>query len=75
MCDRLTPAPTSPPPAACAVSLGSTGRRHPSPPSSPKAAWWPSNADWGIDEFLLPATGPAEIDARLRLLMVRKFVA
>lgn len=23
--------------------------------------------DWGIDEILLPGTGPAEIDARLRL--------
>ena len=29
------------------------------------------NADWGLDEFLLPATGPAELDARLRLLVVR----
>ena len=26
------------------------------------------NIDWGIDEILLPGTGPAEIDARLRLL-------
>lgn len=29
------------------------------------------NADWGIDDFLLPSTGPAELDARLRLLLVR----
>lgn len=26
------------------------------------------SADWGIDDFLLPTTGPAELDARLRLL-------
>src|ERR1700736_112988 len=30
------------------------------------------NADWGLDEILLPSTGPAEIDARLRLLIGRK---
>jgi DNA-binding response OmpR family regulator len=30
------------------------------------------NADWGLDEILLPTTGPAEIDARLRLLMGRR---
>ena len=29
------------------------------------------NADWGIDDFLLPETGPAELDARLRLLAAR----
>jgi len=28
--------------------------------------------DWGIDEILLPGTGPAEIDARLRLLIGRR---
>ncbi|WP_024332918.1 winged helix-turn-helix transcriptional regulator [Gordonia hirsuta] len=28
-------------------------------------------ADWGIDDFLLPQIGPAELDARLRLLMAR----
>ena len=28
--------------------------------------------DWGIDEILLLATGPAEIDARLRLLVGRR---
>ncbi|MEZ5210993.1 winged-helix domain-containing protein [Gordonia sp. (in: high G+C Gram-positive bacteria)] len=28
-------------------------------------------ADWGIDDFLLPETGPAELDARLRLLVAR----
>jgi DNA-binding response OmpR family regulator len=29
------------------------------------------NAEWGLDEILLPGTGPAEIDARLRLLIGR----
>ena len=29
------------------------------------------SVDWGIDEILLPGTGPAEIDARLRLLVGR----
>ena len=28
-------------------------------------------AEWGIDDFLLPETGPAELDARLRLLAAR----
>ena len=28
--------------------------------------------DWGIDDILLPGTGPAEIDARLRLLVGRR---
>ncbi|ADG80124.1 Putative two component transcriptional regulator, winged helix family OS=Tsukamurella paurometabola(strain ATCC 8368 / DSM / CCUG 35730 / CIP 100753 /JCM 10117 / KCTC 9821 / NBRC 16120 / NCIMB 702349 / NCTC 13040)OX=521096 GN=Tpau_3545 PE=4 SV=1 [Tsukamurella paurometabola] len=31
-----------------------------------------ANADWGLDDFLLPATGPAEIDARLRLVAGRR---
>jgi DNA-binding response OmpR family regulator len=30
------------------------------------------NAEWGVDEILLPATGPAETDARLRLLTGRR---
>ncbi len=29
------------------------------------------NAEWGLDEILLPGTGPAEVDARLRLLAGR----
>ncbi|MFW0789118.1 winged helix-turn-helix transcriptional regulator [Gordonia sp. CPCC 205333] len=29
------------------------------------------NADWDLDDFLLTTTGPAELDARLRLLAVR----
>ncbi len=30
------------------------------------------NVEWGLDEILLPGTGPAEIDARLRLLIGRR---
>ncbi|TDC93650.1 response regulator transcription factor [Saccharopolyspora aridisoli] len=30
------------------------------------------NAEWGVDDLLLPTTGPAEIDARLRLLVSRR---
>ncbi|GAB3129551.1 response regulator transcription factor [Tsukamurella serpentis] len=30
-----------------------------------------ASADWGLDDFLLPAIGPAEIDARLRLVVAR----
>jgi DNA-binding response OmpR family regulator len=30
------------------------------------------SADWGLDEILLPTTGPAEIDARLRLVVGRR---
>ncbi|MQA15426.1 MAG: DNA-binding response regulator [Pseudonocardiaceae bacterium] len=30
------------------------------------------STEWGADELLLPATGPAEIDARLRLLAARR---
>lgn len=29
------------------------------------------SADWGLDDILLPGTGPAELDARLRLLVGR----
>src|SRR3984885_1338306 len=30
------------------------------------------NGEWGLDEILLPSTGPAEIDARLRLVVGRR---
>jgi DNA-binding response OmpR family regulator len=30
------------------------------------------SADWGCDEILLPTAGPAEVDARLRLLVARR---
>ncbi len=29
------------------------------------------NSEWGLDDILLPGTGPAELDARLRLLLGR----
>ncbi|MET9329419.1 response regulator transcription factor [Tsukamurella sp. NPDC003166] len=31
-----------------------------------------ASADWGLDDFLLPGIGPAEIDARLRLVVARR---
>jgi DNA-binding response OmpR family regulator len=30
------------------------------------------NAEWGVDDILLPTAGPAEVDARLRLLTSRR---
>ena len=30
------------------------------------------NAEWGVDEILLPVAGPAEVDARLRLLTSKR---
>jgi DNA-binding response OmpR family regulator len=51
--------------------LGSTGSSTPVAAVLTEGGLVAVNADWGIDEFLLPATGPAEIDARLRLLIVR----
>lgn len=30
------------------------------------------NAEWGLDDIVLPGTGPAEVDARLRLLTGRR---
>jgi DNA-binding response OmpR family regulator len=30
------------------------------------------NAEWGVDEILLPGAGPAEVDARLRLVRSRR---
>ncbi|GAA3880386.1 response regulator transcription factor [Saccharothrix violaceirubra] len=32
------------------------------------------NADWNVDEILLPTSGPAEVDARLRLVRSRRGV-
>lgn len=51
--------------------LGSTGAAVPVAAVLTEGGLVAVNADWGIDEFLLPGTGPAEIDARLRLLMAR----
>ncbi|SHE52530.1 winged helix-turn-helix domain-containing protein [Streptoalloteichus hindustanus] len=33
------------------------------------------SADWGVDEILLPTAGPAEVDARLRLVRSRRAAA
>jgi DNA-binding response OmpR family regulator len=33
------------------------------------------NGDWGVDELLLPTAGPAEVDARMRLLAARHSTA
>ena len=51
--------------------LGSTGSSVPVAAVLTEGGLVAVNADWGIDEFLLPGTGPAELDARLRLLVVR----
>ena len=45
--------------------LGSTGS------AVPVVAVLTEGADWGLDDILLPGTGPAEVDARLRLLVAR----
>ncbi len=65
-------APIWPPPAGFAGCSVPPERRCPWSPSSTRAAWWPINVDWGLDDILLPSTGPAEIDARLRLLVGRR---
>ncbi|HCS58372.1 MAG TPA: transcriptional regulator [Gordonia polyisoprenivorans] len=51
--------------------LGSTGSAVPVAAVLTEGGLVAVNADWGLDEFLLPGTGPAELDARLRLLVVR----
>ena len=51
--------------------LGSTGSPTPVVAVLTEGGLVAINAEWGVDEFLLPATGPAELDARLRLLVVR----
>lgn len=33
------------------------------------------NGDWGVEEILLPGAGPAEVDARMRLLAARHSTA
>ncbi|MBT0566333.1 response regulator transcription factor [Williamsia sp. CHRR-6] len=51
--------------------LGSTGSAIPVVAVLTEGGLVAVNAEWGLDDFLLPATGPAELDARLRLLVVR----
>lgn len=52
--------------------LGSTGRSIPVVVVVNEGGLVAVNADWGLDEVLLPGAGPAEIDARLRLLIGRR---
>src|ERR1700749_2019651 len=52
--------------------LGSTGRSIPVVVVVNEGGLVAVNADWGLDEILLPGTGPAEIEARLRLLIGRR---
>jgi DNA-binding response OmpR family regulator len=52
--------------------LGSTGRSIPVVVVVSEGGLVAVNSDWGIDEILLPTTGPAEVDARLRLLVGRR---
>jgi DNA-binding response OmpR family regulator len=51
--------------------LGSTGSSVPVVAVLTEGGLVAVNSEWGLDDFLLPATGPAELDARLRLLVVR----
>ncbi len=52
--------------------LGSTGASVPVVAVVNEGGLVAVNVEWGIDEILLPGTGPAEIDARLRLLVGRR---
>ncbi|CAJ1579702.1 response regulator transcription factor [[Mycobacterium] wendilense] len=52
--------------------LGSTGTGVPVVAVVNEGGLVAVNLEWGIDEILLPGTGPAEIDARLRLLVSRR---
>ncbi|WSY59917.1 response regulator transcription factor [Nocardia sp. NBC_00881] len=51
--------------------LGSTGSSVPVVAVVTEGGLVAVNADWGLDDILLPGTGPAELDARLRLLVGR----
>ncbi|MGZ8178643.1 winged helix-turn-helix transcriptional regulator [Williamsia sp. SKLECPSW1] len=51
--------------------LGSTGASVPVVAVLTEGGLVAVNAEWGLDDFLLPTIGPAELDARLRLLVVR----
>jgi DNA-binding response OmpR family regulator len=51
--------------------LGSTGSSVPVVAVLTEGGLVAVNADWGLDDILLPGTGPAELDARLRLLVAR----
>lgn len=51
--------------------LGSTGLDVPVVAVLTEGGLVAVSADWGVDEIMLPSTGPAEVDARLRLLRAR----
>ena len=51
--------------------LGSTGLDVPVVAVLTEGGLVAVSAEWGVDEFLLPTAGPAEVDARLRLLRAR----
>ena len=51
--------------------LGSTGSAVPVVAVLNEGGLVAVNSDWGLDDILLPGTGPAEVDARLRLLVAR----
>ena len=51
--------------------LGSTGSAIPVVAVLTEGGLVAVNSDWGLDDILLPSTGPAELDARLRLLVGR----
>ncbi|WP_343601261.1 response regulator transcription factor [Mycobacterium sp.] len=52
--------------------LGTAGRAIPLVAVVSEGGLVAITTDWGIDEILLPNTGPAEIDARLRLVVGRR---
>lgn len=51
--------------------LGSTGSAIPVVAVLTEGGLVAVNSEWGLDDILLPGTGPAELDARLRLLVGR----
>jgi DNA-binding response OmpR family regulator len=52
--------------------LGSTARLVPLVAVVTEGGLVAVNAEWGLDDILLPGTGPAEIEARLRLVVGRR---
>ncbi|BCQ07236.1 transcriptional regulator [Mycobacterium heckeshornense] len=52
--------------------LASTGRSVPLVAVVSEGGLVAVSPEWGLDEILLPSTGPAEIDARLRLVVGRR---
>jgi len=52
--------------------LGTTGTSVPVVAVVNEGALVAVNVGWGLDDILLPSTGPAEIDVRLRLLVGRR---